>query len=89
MLAQKLGYATVSGAPALVNSGPTGFFGLIGVTAVASCIVYDNTSAAGTILWSGALLLGQVVHFGGMGLAAKNGIYVSVGGAETVNVLFV
>jgi len=88
MVGSRLGYAKVSGAPALVTSGPAALFGIVGVTSVASCIVYDSIAASGNILWSGALTLGQVVHFGGQGIAVGNGLYVSVGGAETVNILF-
>lgn len=88
MYADRLGYSQVSAAPALVKSGPTGFFGLIANSAVANVIVYDNTDASGTIIYNGPLTAGQVVHFGGNGVAMKRGIFVAVAAAEAVTVLY-
>ncbi len=88
MSAEKVGYKKVTNALPLVKVGPSGFFGLTAVGAVAACVVYDNTAATGDILWSGALTAGQTVSFGGIGIAAKTGIFVAVAGAEIVNVLY-
>jgi len=70
---------------------------LYGVTVIASSTgiirVYDNASAAsGTLLWSSvsAVTAGSVIHFGGNGIKAKNGLFFDlVSGTATVNVLYV
>ncbi len=66
------------------------FYGLV-VTASSSALVtiYDNVAASGTILYTKTLSAGEVVHFGGVGMAAGNGIYFQlVSGTGTVNVLY-
>lgn len=91
MAAEKIGYATITNAaPATVKQGPAGFFGFtVTASTSASITVYDNTAASGTPLYSKTgLALGEVVHFGGLGFAAKNGLHVVVGGTGTVNVLY-
>ena len=88
MVSDKVGYAQVVNVPAQVKAGPAGFFGIVAVTAVTLCSVYDSLTGSGVLLWEGPLVAGQVVDFGGLGIAAKNGIYVLVGGSGTVNILY-
>lgn len=91
MAAEKIGYATITNAtPVTVKQGPAGFFGFtVTASTSASITVYDNTAASGTPLYSKTgLALGETVHFGGLGFAAKNGLHVVVGGTGTVNVLY-
>jgi len=38
--------------------------------------------------FQGAVKSGDVIQFGGVGIAAKNGLHVVVGGTGTVNVLY-
>lgn len=87
-----VGYRQVTQASAVtVKSGPAKFFGIVVVASTSGTItIYDNTSAAGTVLFSDATLTaGDVVHFGGLGVAAANGLHVVCGGtAATVNVLY-
>ena len=90
MISDKLGYQpVVNGSPLTVRSGPAGLFGLIVVDSTSATVtVYDNTSASGTILFAkDSLVKGDVIHFGGKGIAAKNGLHVVVGGTGTVNIL--
>lgn len=92
MSLERVGYATVTqAAPATIKSGPAGFFGLV-VTASSSgtVTIYDNTAASGAVIFTkSALAVGEAIHLGGMGIAAKNGLHVVCGGTATVNVLFV
>jgi hypothetical protein len=86
-----VGYKNVTqAAAATVKSGPAKFYGFI-VTASSSgtVTIYDNTSATGTVLFTKAsLAAGDVVHFGGVGMAANNGLHVVCGGTATVNVMY-
>lgn len=87
MIAAKLSYyntGTTTGAQ--IKAGPAGLYGIISTVTGGSCVVYDGTSTAGTILYSKTLAVGDVVHFGGNGIAAKNGLYIAVTG--TVNVMY-
>ncbi len=89
---QYIGYANVTqAAAATVKSGPAKLFGVV-VTASSSgaVTVYDNTAASGTVLFTkSSLAVGDVIHFGGLGIAAKNGLHVVCGGTATVNILYV
>lgn len=38
--------------------------------------------------FQGAVKSGDVIQFGGVGIAAKNGLHVVVGGTGAVNVLY-
>ena len=90
-MADKLSYATVTqAAAATIKSGPAGFFGIIVTASTSGSVtIYDNTSASGTILFSKASLnAGEVVEFGGLGIAAKSGLHVVCGGTATVNILY-
>ena len=91
MLGDKLSYANVTqAAGALLKSGPAGLFGIVVTASTSGSVtIYDNTAASGTVLFTkSSLTVGDVIHFGGNGMAAKNGLYVSVGGTGTVNVLY-
>jgi hypothetical protein len=86
-----VGYRNVTqAAAATVKTGPAKLYGLIVTASTAgTVIIYDNTSAAGTVLFTKvALAVGDVIHFGGVGLAANNGLHVVCGGTATVNVMF-
>lgn len=87
MYADKLGYfnqGTTAGQ--LIKEGPAGLFGIISTVTGGAVTIYDNTAASGTILYTKTLTVGEVVHFGGLGLAAKKGLFIVVTG--TVNVLY-
>lgn len=87
MIAPKISYfnqATTAGQ--LIKSGPAGLYGIVSTVTGGAVTIYDNTSASGTILYTKTLAVGDVVHFGGIGLAAKIGLYIVVTG--TVNVLY-
>lgn len=91
MVADKLGYASVTHAAAsTVKTGPAGLYGIIVTASTSGTVtIYDNTVASGTELFTKTTLtVGEVIHFGGNGIAAKNGLHVVVGGTGTVNVLY-
>lgn len=88
----RVGYANVTQAAATtVKTGPAGLYGItVTASTSGSVTVYDNTAASGTVLFTkSSLAVGDVIHFGGLGIAAKNGLHVVVGGTGTVNVLYV
>lgn len=89
---QYTGYTQVTqAAAATVKSGPAKLFGLVVVASTSGTVtIYDNTAASGTVLFTKTgLAVGDVIHFGGMGIAAKAGLHVVCGGtAATVNVLY-
>jgi hypothetical protein len=87
MTAAKVGYknqGTTAGA--LVKSGPAALFGVVSTVTGGACTIYDNTAASGTILFTKTLAVGDVIQFGGNGIAANNGLFIVVTG--TVNVLY-
>lgn len=91
MTSNKLSYANVTqAAAATVKTGPAGLFGIIVTASTSGTItIYDNTVASGTVLFTKTTLaVGEVIHFGGLGIAAKNGLHVVVGGTGTVNILY-
>ena len=78
--AVKLSYAVVP-ATAGVAVGPSGPRGLYSITCtVAGTVtVYDNASAAsGDVVYTKVLAVGDVIHWGGNGMATKNGLFVVV-----------
>ena len=84
----KLGYhnqGTTAGVQ--IKFGPAGFFGVTSTITGGAVTVYDGTSTGGVILFSKTLAVGEVIHFGGKGFAAKNGLFIVVA-AGTVNVLY-
>ena len=91
MTSNKLSYANITqAAAATVKTGPAGLFGIIVTASTSGTVtVYDNTAASGTVLFTKTTLaVGEVIHFGGLGIAAKNGLHVVVGGTGTVNILY-
>jgi len=69
------------------SAGPRGLYGIVSTVTGGSCVIYDGTSTAGTILYSKTLAVGDVVPLiGGVGIAAKNGLFIVVTG--TVIVLY-
>ena len=91
MTSNKLSYASVTqAAAATVKTGPAGLFGIIVTASTSGTVtVYDNTAASGTVLFTKTTLaVGEVIQFGGLGIAAKKGLHVVVGGTGTVNILY-
>ena len=88
-ISAKLGYYN-SGVTAgvAIKAGPSGLFGIISTVTGGAVTIYDNTSAAGVILYTKTLAVGDVIHFGGLGIRAKNGLFLVVA-AGTVNVIYV
>lgn len=87
-----VGYTTVTQAAATtVKTGPAKLFGIVVTVSTAGTVtIYDNTAASGTVLFTkSSLAVGDVVHFGGTAIAAKNGLHVVCGGTATVNILYV
>lgn len=85
MMNDKLGYKVVASATTVIKPTPAGFFGL-SVTGAGDVTVYDNASAAsGVVLYTktGAAA-GDVVHYGGNGIAANNGLTVVTTGTVVV-----
>jgi hypothetical protein len=85
MMSDKLGYKVVSNETEVIKETPAGFFGL-SVTGAGNVTVYDNASAgSGVVLYSktGAAV-GDVVQFGGNGIAANNGLTVVTTGTVVV-----
>jgi hypothetical protein len=82
----KLGYQVVANTTTVIKATPAGFFGLV-VTSTGNVAVYDGLSANGVLLYSktGAAV-GDVVHFGGNGIATNTGLTVVA--TATVNVLY-
>lgn len=85
MMSDKLGYVVVNNTTTTIKPTPAGFFGL-SVTGAGNVTVYDNASAgSGVVLYTktGATA-GDVVHFGGNGIAANNGLTVVTTGTVVV-----
>lgn len=86
-----VGYKQVTqAAAATVKSGPAKLCGVVVVASTAGTItIYDNTTNSGTVLFTKtALAVGEVIHFGGLSIAANKGLHVACGGTATVNVLY-
>lgn len=84
-------YATVTQAAAsTVKTGPAKLVGIVVTASTSGTVtVYDNTAASGTVLFTkSSLAVGDVIHFGGVSIAAKNGLHVVCGGTATVNILY-
>ncbi len=85
MMGDKLGYKVVNNTTTVIKATPAGFFGL-SVTGAGNVTVYDNaTAGSGVVLYTktGAAA-GDVVHFGGNGIAANNGLTVVTTGTVVV-----
>ena len=88
MSLEKIGYFNQGvTAGTQIKVGPAGLFGVTSTITGGAVTVYDGTSTSGTILFTKTLAVGEVIHFGGIGLAAKLGLFVVVA-AGTVNVLY-
>lgn len=88
MIADKLGYHNQDiTAGVQIKLGPAGFFGVVSTVTGGAVTIYDGTSTSGTILFTKTLAVGDVIHFGGLGIAAKLGLFVVVA-AGTVNVIY-
>ena len=87
MMCDKLGYVQVNNNTVVVKPTPAGLFGLV-VVSGGNVNVYDNAAtSSGTVLFSkSGMAAGDVVHFGGNGIAANNGLVVVSTGV--VNVLY-
>lgn len=88
MSLEKIGYfnqATTAGVQ--IKTGPAGLFGVTSTITGGAVTIYDGTSTSGTILFTKTLAVGEVIHFGGIGMAAKLGLFIVVA-AGTVNVLY-
>lgn len=91
MSLERAGYKQVTQAAAsTIKSGPGALFCIVVTASTAGTVtIYDNTSAAGTVLFAkDGLAKGEVIHFGGVGLACNVGMHVVVGGTGTVNILY-
>lgn len=66
-----------------IKTGPTKFYGLI-ANAAATVTIYDSTTAANTVIYTKTLAAGDVVHFGGPGIALNNGLYAATTAAVVV-----
>jgi len=83
-------YAKVE-ADGVVKGSAGTLYGLVCIASNSGTIILYNhaSTASGDKLFEKALTAGDVVHFGGVGIAATNGIYADVGGTSiTVNVLY-
>ena len=87
MMATRLGYFN-SGATAgvQIKVGATGFYGVVSTITGGAVTVYDGTSTSGKILFTKTLAVGEVIHFGGLGYAANQGLFLVTSG--TVNVMY-
>lgn len=91
---EKIGYRNLllaEGSVAL-KAGPAGFFGFIVIGGSAVTItVYDGIDNSGTVIYAKASLTqGDVVHFGGVGLAANKGLYAVISGTgAAANFLYI
>jgi hypothetical protein len=89
MVAPALSYlnqATTAGVQ-VGTAGPRSLYGIISTVTGGAVTVYDGTSTGGVILFTKTLAVGDVIHFGGLGIRAKNGLFLVVG-AGTVNVIY-
>lgn len=86
-IAPSLSYWNQAGSSAQIGPvGPRTLYGIISTVTGGAVTIYDNTSAAGTIIFTKTLEVGDIIHFGGLGIRAKNGLFISVTG--TVNVIY-
>ena len=81
--ATKVGYLSTA-ASGIIKTGPAGLFSITSTVTGGAITIYDNTAGSGTILFTKTLAVGDVIHWGGLGLAAKNGLYATVGAGTFV-----
>ena len=78
MIADKLGYRQVANTTAVLKATPAGLFSITSSVGGA-VVVYDNaTAGSGVVLFTKTLTAGDVIHWGGTGIAANNGLTVVV-----------
>lgn len=85
-IAPKIGYVsqgTTAGAQ-IGTAGPAGLFSITSTITGGAVTIYDGTSTSGTILFTKTLTVGDVIHWGGVGLAAKNGLFAVVAAGTVV-----
>ena len=85
MIAPKIGYYP-SGVTAgvQIKLGPAGLYAITSTITGGAVTVYDGTSTGGTILFTKTLAVGDVIHWGGNGLAARNGLFLVVGAGSVI-----
>ena len=81
-----LNQATTAGVQ-VGSAGPRTLYAIISTVTGGAVTIYDNTAASGVIVFTKTLAVGDVVHFGGLGIRSKNGLFLVVG-AGTVNVVY-
>lgn len=91
---EKLGYYTLTSTgttTAVVKTGPAGFYGFIPTsTSMTDLSVYDGITATGTLVYKGTPVMGTPIHFGGKGIALKNGLTaVGTGSGGTANLIYI
>ena len=85
MVADKLGYVSQrTTVGALIKRGPAGLFSITSTVTGGVVTIYDDVSATGTILFTKTLTVGDVIHWGGTGIAANKGLYIVVTGTVIV-----
>ena len=92
MTSPVVGYKNVTQAAAVtLKTGPARLYGFTVTASTGGTItVYDNTAASGTVLFTkSSLAVGDVVTFGGIGIAAGTGLHCVLGGTCTANLFYV
>lgn len=69
-----------------IKTGPAGLYGIVSTVTGGACTIYDGTSTSDPILFTKTLAVGDVIHFGGLGIAANKGLFIVVTG--TVNIIY-
>ena len=84
-LAAKIGYYP-SGVTAgvQIKLGPAGLFSITSTITGGLVTVYDGTSTGGTILDTKSMSVGEIANWGGLGLAAKQGLFLVVAAGSVV-----
>lgn len=86
MIVPKLSYFKQAGATAGVSirNTPCGLNSITCTATGGTVTIYDGLSTSGTVIYSKALTAGEVVHWGGVSIAAKLGLYLVVGAGDFV-----
>lgn len=88
---EKLGYYVLTSTgttTATVKSGPAGLYGIIPTaTTLTDLSIYDGLTATGALVYKGIPVMGTPIHFGGKGVALKNGLTAVGTGANGTAVL--
>lgn len=78
-----LSQATTAGVQ-VGTAGPRSLYAITSTVTGGAVTVYDGTSTSGTILFTKTLAVGDVIHFGGVGIRAKNGLFLVVAAGTAV-----